>query len=120
MSRFRDRVRKGLDRIDSYAGIIVTYQRGGQSLVGVPAVPAATELETTDSEGVTTFRRTRDFKINAADLPIGEPAAGDTIIEIIDGQATTFEVFKPSTNDKPWRWTDQGRTRYRIHTREIS
>ena len=61
----------------------------------------------------------RDYLITAADLTFGEPALGDRITESIGSEGSrTFEVMTPNTGEPAWRYSDQGRTVWRIHTKE--
>lgn len=121
-SSFAQRLRLGLDRIDETAGLSVIYRRDGQELT-LTAVPCSSAFEHASHEGLTTRRRVRDYKLNAADLEFDgelvEPRAGDEITETIGSETVTFEVCAPAANEPAWRYADHDRTRYRIHTREI-
>lgn len=121
-SPFATRLRLGLDRIDDQAGLSVTYVRDGQQLT-LTAVPGRSEFEHLSHEGLTVRRQVRDYKINVADLEFDdelvEPRSGDEIIETIGSRVVRFEVFEPAGNEPSWRYADQDRSRYRIHTREI-
>lgn len=55
----------------------------------------------------------RDFLIDACNLgDFGRPLMGD----VIEAQGASWFVFKRDLDAPPWRWKDQGRTRFRIHT----
>lgn len=99
----------------------VHYQVGAAS-VEMPAVLAATTFDVTDANGILTRVDSRDFLILASDLEIDgqriEPAAGHRIIvgDLDDGQK--YEVASVGGADC-WRWSDDYRIRYRIHTKHI-
>lgn len=124
MSAFADRLRAGLDRVHAHAAVGVVYRRDGETIEELTAVPARSAFEAIDAEGLTTRRRVRDYKIDAAALVFGglavEPRSGDQIDETIDGVTVTFEVYEPGRHERSWRYADVARTRYRIHTREIA
>lgn len=65
----------------------------------------------------------RDYLVPVADLAIGgvpfEPVRGDRIIEVLGTVTTVFEVLPPFGDDVA-RHSDPGRTRWRIHTKEVS
>jgi len=61
----------------------------------------------------------RDYLIAVADLTFGEPRTGDRITETVGGVDYTFEVMTPDTGEPSWRFSDQGRTVYRLHTKQV-
>ena len=61
----------------------------------------------------------RDYLVPAAELG-GEPARGDRFTEAISGVDVTFEVMTPDVGEPEWRYSDAGRTVYRIHTQRVS
>lgn len=58
----------------------------------------------------------RDYLVPVAHLP-AEPQRGDRIVEEIDGTDVTFEAIEP-LSEPAWRYSDPGRTVYRIHMKE--
>ncbi len=61
----------------------------------------------------------RDYLIPVANLTFGEPKIGDRIAETILGVIHTFEIMTPDTGEPAQRYSDQGRTVYRVHTKEV-
>ena len=63
-----------------------------------------------------------DFFINVADLVISgaatTPAEGDRIAATIRGLAYTFEVKAPGS-EPAWRYSDNYRTRFRVHCKQV-
>lgn len=93
----------------------VTYTpTGGGQPIELDATVGFNRFEMQDPSGVLHSVSSRDYLIRAEDLP-GEPAVGD---RITDGEGT-FEVLEP--NGEPhWRWSDEVRTVYRVHTKEVA
>ena len=64
----------------------------------------------------------RDYLVPVADLAISgttfEPARGDTIAHTSGGVTATFEVMAPA-NEPESRYSDEHRTAWRIHTKEV-
>lgn len=75
-----------------------------------------------DSAGAAVVFGDRDYLIPVADLTSSgtafEPARGDRITETIGGIATTFEVIA-QLGEPEWRFSDQDRTLYRVHTKKV-
>lgn len=62
----------------------------------------------------------RDYLIPVANLTaLGEPTTGDRISETIGSTVCTFEVMTPDTGEPSWRYSDQTRTVYRVHTKQV-
>lgn len=63
----------------------------------------------------------RDYLIPASVLTIGgtrfEPEEGHRIVEVLNGVTREFEIIAP-LGEPPWRWSDPGRTMFRVHTKE--
>lgn len=82
----------------------------------VVATIGRTHAERTTEDGIVLSTRIRAYLIAAAEYrfagQLTEPQRGDLIVEA-DG--ATFEVLPPS-GEPPFRWSDTGRTTYRIHT----
>lgn len=92
----------------------------------------ATTITLTISPGRTIFASNRqggariefgeiDFLIDVADLVIGSataPAEGDRLAVTIRGIVYAFEIM-PVSGEPAWRYSDQYRTRFRIHCKEV-
>ena len=106
---FRNTILGAISTLLSVAGVAVTYSRDASS-VKVTATPGKTDYERESEDGVAIRSQARDFLIRVSDLvAIGEPARGDTIVEIsADGDTHTYEVLPLA--DELWRFTDQFRT----------
>lgn len=65
----------------------------------------------------------RDYLIPVADLVLGgtavTPKRGDRIEETVGGTVVTFEVQSPLAEPE-WRYSDQTRTVYRVHTKKVA
>ncbi len=61
----------------------------------------------------------RDYLIPVADLAMGSPQMGDRVTETIGGVDVVFEVQTPDTGEPAERFSDQGRTVYRVHTKQV-
>jgi hypothetical protein len=59
----------------------------------------------------------RDYLIPVGELP-AEPKLGDRLTERLGAWDVTFEVVTPA-GEPAWRWSDPGRTVYRVHTKEV-
>jgi hypothetical protein len=105
------------------ASTLVTYQRGGAAgqTVQVSVAIGRTEQETVSNEGAIVETQTKDFLIVAADLVLSsiavQPKAGDQIVWT-DG--SVYEVMDMGAGIGPWRWSDDYRIRYRIHTKQVN
>lgn len=124
MSRFQERVAAGQARIKSHAAERVALRRAEYTTEDVPAIVGSTRIEEAAVEGLQVRIRIRDYLIDVADYQINEvqvlPQSGDEIVETIGEVDCVFEVFSPGGSEPPWRFSDPGRTRYRIHTREVA
>lgn len=112
MSRFTAHVAAGLARARAYAGEPAVYD-DGTTAESVTAIRG--QLQDDQDEllaALNVERRVVDWLIAAADLN-GVPKAGDTIT----AAGVVYEVVH-LTGQPPWRWSDPGRTQYRIHTQE--
>lgn len=103
-------------------GVSVTYRRGSQSQA-LTATPATTILDLPQTDGSLLRVESRDFVITAADLELDnvavEPARGDTIEETVGTKVLKYKVLDmPGTSG--WRWSDEHRVSYRIHTKLVS
>jgi hypothetical protein len=92
----------------------VVYERSDNTVIDVPATKGKTDYEVGDASysGATLRAHVIDFLITANQLGF-DPQAGDAIVA--DGQR--YEVMDLA-GQGAWRWSDPGRTTYRIHTKE--
>jgi hypothetical protein len=103
----------------------VTYRRGAETLdlTGKAWVGRTVFTRIPREGGAAVAFGDRDYLVVAADLVFGgevvEPRRGDRIVEVIAGVDVTFEVVDPF-GEPAWRWSDPGRTVYRIHTKEVA
>lgn len=127
MSRGQALLNRMLGDADHGAGVAVVYERPGQFTlpltcwVGQEQVTAATVGTTLkprreDSE--------RDYLIPVAALVTtgGEaltPKRGDRITESLGGADAVFEIT-PREGEPAWRFSDQQRTRVRVHCKKVA
>jgi hypothetical protein len=122
-SRLETAAERLQERMLSRASVTVTLKRGSLSTSSVSAVVGNQLLKVTDSDGnPQTIRTDKDFMIARTAYLIGgtavEPQKGDRIVETIDSAEATYEVL-PYGDEKEWRWSDEYRKTYRIHTRRV-
>lgn len=89
------------------------------------AVPAETRFEQPTDFVFVGLLRVRDFLIEASAYGFGagavEPEPGDYVRETLaDGSVEVFEVMSPGGREPAWRWSDRGRTTYRVHTKRVA
>ncbi len=85
------------------------------SINGVPckATVGKGQFTSTDGYGVTLYETTTDF-IVSADLLGRSPSKED----VITYKGVEYMVVSPGT-EPAWRWSDNFKTAYRIHTKEV-
>lgn len=96
------------------AGSTVVYVRGA-SASEVTATIGSSAFEGQNQSGVIERWESRDFIVQTADLPFGDPLRGDKIVETVGGISTTFEVRSPQ-GVPLWHYGDPYRNMVRIHT----
>lgn len=105
-----------------YAAQTVVYRRASSSTT-LRASPARTVFEVDTSDGLRTNLRINDYLINVTDLVLDgiptEPAPGDQIIDGDLSRGEIFEVMSPSESEPAWRYSDNYRRVYRIHTKYV-
>jgi hypothetical protein len=111
------------DRLMARNSKTVTIIRGALSTTGVPTMLGSQLLKVTSAEGEPqTIRTDKDFLIAKGDYEIGtvavEPLRGDRIVETIDGVEATYELL-PYGDEPIYRWADEYRKVYRIHTKRV-
>ena len=104
-------------------GTKIKLQRGDVTIECVPCTKGSSQFATLDASGAVVTIRSQDYLIiqelyDFGDGPV-EPARGDLVIEEQEDGEHTYELL-----DVPgapsWRWSDQYRTRVRLHTKEIA
>ncbi len=105
--------------IATVAGVTVNYARGNVS-VDVTAVPARSSFDA-EGEQIKAEVKSTDFLIAAEDLVLNDivitPKKDDVITQSSGGKVFTYVVKHPNgINEKPWRYTDTGRSTIRVHT----
>lgn len=101
-------------------GVSVTYARGAQQVTVADAVVGRTVFASNQQGAARVEFGDRDYLIPVASLTaLGEPAVGDRITDTVNGTVMTFEVKKPGTGEPAWRYSDPGRTTYRLHTKRV-
>lgn len=100
----------------------ITYQRKADAsttdLTGV-AWPGRTLFSRVGKEGAAAVVwGDRDYLIPVTALG-AEPARGDRITEVLNGESVTFEVRSPTVGEPEWRYSDEARTAYRVHCVEV-
>lgn len=61
----------------------------------------------------------RDYLIPVSALGATPPARGDRITETVNGTQVVFEVTSVVPGEPEWRYADEHRTCYRVHTLEV-
>lgn len=111
------------DRLASAAGVSVTYTRGASSQSATGWVGRTIFSQTPlNGGGVGVVYGDRDYLIPVSSLTLVSPATpkeGDRITEIVGGSTLTFEVKPPNAAEPAWRYSDPGRTVYRIHCKRV-
>jgi hypothetical protein len=111
------------ERLTGRIGTTVTLRRGSFTTTLVPTVLGNQLLKITGDDGASqTVRTDKDFLIRSTEYLIDaeavEPERGDRIEETIDGTTAVYEVL-PYGDEKEFRWADEWRKVYRIHTKRI-
>ncbi len=107
-------------QVAAVSGNTISYQRGVQSidLTNIAWTGRTVFASNMDDAARIEFGD-RDYLIPVANLTFGEPQIGDRIAETVGSTIHTFEAMTPDTGEPAWRYSDQGRTVYRIHTKEV-
>lgn len=98
-------------------GRTVAYTRGATS-VTITAVLGRTLFASNEEGGPRVEFGDRDYLVNVAALAalgFGEPRVGDRVTDA----GLTFEVQTPDVGEPAWRYSDPGRTDYRLHTKQV-
>ena len=108
------------------AGVSILYVQDGDSVTITDARPGRTVFAQTspiNAPAAAIVWGERDYLIPVASLVIAgqarTPRQGDKITETINGQALTFEIKAPA-GEPAWRYSDTGRTLFRVHCKRVS
>ena len=93
----------------------VDYEHDGQ-VCQVAATKGKSNYEGVNADGSQLGDTTVDFLVTAADLPFA-PEPSDLVREM-DG--TEYRVVAAGGDVNGWRWSDDYRRTYRIHTRQVT
>ena len=111
-------------RLGTAAGVGVTYSRGGASCEIYDAVPSEAQSPSAHAPGVPgrLDSTERDYLFPALSLDFGvgpvEPRAGDRVTETVGGLPVIYELA-PKGDEPAWRYSDHGRTTYRVHCKRV-
>lgn len=110
-----------VDTLRTNAATAVTYVRGSDS-VSLTAVKGRSNHPVTLSDGSQEEVQSIDWIIRRADLVIDgvavEPRRGDKIIQVLGDVTITHELLGDG-GEGSWRYSDQFRTAFRIHTKVV-
>ena len=113
MSKFTNALVGGLKSILAFAGQDISYYDSStDTTYNIKAILGETDWSSDDYSGMYISRKERDFVVLYEHLPI-EPEDGDYVLH--NGQY--FHVL-PGRGEPAYRWLDQERKAYRIHTRD--
>lgn len=105
------------------AGVAVTYTRAGTPPASLTLTAwvgrTVFSIAQPNGGGNRVEWGERDYLIPAASLTLGEPARGDRVTEVLAEGMRVFEVMAPA-GEPAWRWSDQARTVYRVHTKRVA
>lgn len=99
----------------------VNIRRASSRTANVTATVGTTQHQQEGELGIV-YWESRDYLIDAASYAFGgtasEPKHGDLIEETQGGVTHTYEVMGDQ-GTTAWRWSDDYRTKYRIHTKQV-
>lgn len=121
-SPFDNAIAVGQSTVAAIAGRSIVYKRGVNSVTIDDAVPGDEFRGSLVEAGVSVESQSRDWlieatKINIPNVGVTLPEQGDLIEEVVEGKTCTYEIMPLFNGDVPWRWSDRGQTRVRVHTR---
>lgn len=103
--------------------VTLIYARGAETvdLTGLAWVGRMNTVRQVGVAGAAIVYGDRDYIIPIETLVIGgqrvEPKRGDRIRETVAGVTRVFELVSQA-GEPEWRWSDDERTAYRVHTKE--
>jgi hypothetical protein len=111
-------------------GTKISYRRPGpggsiQRIDDLPVLRGTSQFQTLDENNVLIEVRSQDFLIMADRLVLGDeritPERGDQVVlvEKCPPGERVFELLD-MPGEPSWRWSDQYKTRYRVHTKEVA
>jgi hypothetical protein len=121
MGGFHQDIADALASVADVAGVDVIYRRGASWIKLARVVPGESTFRVDDGFGAIVKVRSRDYLIPAANLKLDgaqvTPQRGDTIEEIVGNAVHVHEALRPDGDGDVWRYSDQGRSRIRVHTK---
>lgn len=103
-------------QLKAAAGTTVVYVRGNEA-AEVTATIGASAFEAANQSGVVERWESRDYLIATDDLPFGDPAHGDRIVETLNSESVTYDVATPR-GVPAWHYADGFRLIVRVHTKQ--
>lgn len=105
-------------QLKTHAAVTVTYVRGADT-IDLEAVKGRGEAESEGEEGFDVRQELVDWLFDAADLVLGgqtvKPRQGDMVKWTTAGETRIYLVGETGAQS-PWKYSDQGETRLRVHT----
>lgn len=114
MSFFTDGLKSLEEQRLAHMADSATYSRKNAS-ADVLVTSGTSAFRTEDDNGFSIVLHTHDFIFAASEIAsIGEPKRGDRITY----NGFVHEVLNPN-NEPCWAWSDEAKTVYRVHTKQI-
>lgn len=111
------------EQMAEVAGVEVTYTQGDTTaLLDAEYGRTAFRQQPPGPGGASLIWGDRDYFIAAAAFAaagIAKPLESDLIVEVIDGQECVFKVMPTDTGEPAVRYSDNTRTKWRIHTKQV-
>lgn len=104
-------------RLAASASVTVGYRRGANTSTLVATIGRST-FEAVNQSGVPEAWESRDYVVQTAQLPYGEPQRGDLVVETVDGVERLYQVASPR-GVPVFHWGDAFQATIRIHTKEL-
>lgn len=115
-----DIVKSALKAVAGTAGVPVIYARGNSTVEIDDAMPAQANYGVANVEPAQIDYQAKDFLIEASQLVLDggriTPRRGDQVRETQGGVTYIYEVRRPDSSEKVWRFSDQLRGWIRVHT----
>lgn len=109
-------------RMETYAGVTVTYRRTGEFSFKVVAVPGRNPVDITDQNGVLLRGQVQDFtfeieKLTAAMTGKKHPLRGDEILMEVGDKTVVFVVNGEDFATSHYEPSDSYGVAWRVHTK---
>ncbi len=104
-------------RLAASASVTVGYRRGANTSTLVATIGRST-FEAVSQSGVPEAWESRDYVVQTAQLPYGEPQRGDLVVETVDGVERLYQVASPR-GVPVFHWGDAFQATIRIHTKQL-